>query len=65
MCVHASLAREIDWRNVSTTLQEDFQSVIDNMMKQLLSKDIMYLPMKQICEKVCALRVLDNCTSWP
>lgn len=32
--------------------QEDFQSVIDNMMKQLLSKDIMYMPMKQICDKV-------------
>ena len=31
--------------------KEDFQGVIDNMMKQLLAKDVMYLPMKQICEK--------------
>jgi peroxin-19 len=32
--------------------KEDFQSVVDNMMRQLLSKDIMYTPMKLICEKV-------------
>ena len=33
-------------------LQEDFNGIVDNMMKQLLSKDVMYVPMKQICEKV-------------
>jgi peroxin-19 len=30
--------------------KEDFQSVIDNMMRQLLARDVMYEPMKQICE---------------
>lgn len=30
---------------------EDFQGVIDNMMKQFLSKEVMYEPMKQISEK--------------
>lgn len=39
-------------RGLFSCAQEDFQSVIDNMMKQLLSKDIMYMPMKQICDKV-------------
>jgi len=29
----------------------DFQSVVDGMMKQLLSKQIMYEPIKAICEK--------------
>lgn len=32
--------------------KEDFQGVIDNMMRQLLSKDVMYTPIKEICEKV-------------
>ena len=31
--------------------KEDFQDVINGMMKQLLSKEVMYTPMKQICEK--------------
>jgi len=31
--------------------KEDFSSVVDNMMRQLLSKDIMYVPMKSICER--------------
>ena len=31
--------------------KEDFQEVIDGMMKQLLSKEVMYEPMKQICER--------------
>jgi peroxin-19 len=31
--------------------KEDFDGVMDNMMRQLLSKDIMYVPMKQITEK--------------
>jgi peroxin-19 len=31
--------------------KEDFAGVVDNMMRQLLNKDIMYLPMKSICEK--------------
>lgn len=30
--------------------KEDFQAVIDNMMRQLLARDVMYEPMKQICE---------------
>ena len=41
--------------------KEDFQSVIDGMMKQLLSKEIMYDPIKAICDRVgaraCACRV--------
>jgi hypothetical protein len=32
--------------------KEDFNSSLEGMMKQLLAKDLMYLPMKQICEKV-------------
>lgn len=31
--------------------KEDFQSIVDNMMKQMLSKEIMYVPMKQIAER--------------
>mmetsp|Transcript_29141 Transcript_29141/g.65239 ORF Transcript_29141/g.65239 Transcript_29141/m.65239 type:complete len:320 (+) Transcript_29141:191-1150(+) len=31
--------------------KEDFSQVVDGMMKQLLSKDLMYEPMKQVCEK--------------
>lgn len=34
--------------------QNDFQDLVDGMMQQLLSKDIMYEPMKQICERVRA-----------
>jgi peroxin-19 len=32
--------------------KNDFQELVDGMMQQLLSKDVMYDPMKQICEKV-------------
>ncbi|GMF16542.1 unnamed protein product [Phytophthora fragariaefolia] len=31
--------------------QNDFQDLVDGMMQQLLSKDVMYDPMKQICER--------------
>lgn len=31
--------------------KDDFSSVVDGMMRQLLSKDIMYVPMKSICER--------------
>lgn len=31
--------------------KEDFNSVIDNMMRQLLNRDLMYVPMKSVCEK--------------
>lgn len=31
--------------------KDDFNKVLEGMMKQLLSKDLMYTPMKQICEK--------------
>lgn len=31
--------------------KEDFQQVVDGMMKQLLSKEIMYEPIKAICDK--------------
>eukprot|EP00941_MAST-03F_sp_MAST-3F-sp1_P002432 g2432.t1 len=31
--------------------KEDFQNVVDGMMKQLLAKEIMYEPIKAICEK--------------
>uniref|UniRef100_A0A7S1CAN0 Peroxin-19 n=1 Tax=Bicosoecida sp. CB-2014 TaxID=1486930 RepID=A0A7S1CAN0_9STRA len=31
--------------------KEDFQSIVDNMMRQMLSKEIMYVPMKQIAER--------------
>uniref|UniRef100_H3GM11 Uncharacterized protein n=1 Tax=Phytophthora ramorum TaxID=164328 RepID=H3GM11_PHYRM len=31
--------------------QSDFQDLVDGMMQQLLSKDVMYDPMKQICER--------------
>mmetsp|Transcript_6690 Transcript_6690/g.11657 ORF Transcript_6690/g.11657 Transcript_6690/m.11657 type:complete len:192 (+) Transcript_6690:42-617(+) len=31
--------------------KEDFESVISNMMSQLLGKDVMYPPMKMVCEK--------------
>jgi hypothetical protein len=33
-------------------VQSDFQDLVDGMMQQLLSKDVMYDPMKQICERV-------------
>jgi len=31
--------------------KEDFQQVIDGMMNQMLSKEVMYTPFKQVCEK--------------
>ncbi|KAE8906291.1 hypothetical protein PF005_g19963 [Phytophthora fragariae] len=31
--------------------KNDFQDMVDGMMQQLLSKDVMYDPMKQICER--------------
>ena len=31
--------------------KEDFSQVVDGMMRQLLSKELMYEPMKQVCEK--------------
>ncbi|GLD93492.1 hypothetical protein PINS_up002084 [Pythium insidiosum] len=31
--------------------KSDFQDLVDGMMQQLLSKDVMYDPMKQICER--------------
>jgi peroxin-19 len=31
--------------------KEDYNEVIDGVMRQLLSKDLMYVPTKQICEK--------------
>lgn len=31
--------------------KSDFQDLVDGMMQQLLSRDIMYEPMKQICER--------------
>jgi len=31
--------------------KEDFSEVVDGMMRQLLSKELMYEPMKQVCEK--------------
>jgi peroxin-19 len=31
--------------------KEDFNHVVDGMMRQLLSKELMYEPMKQVCEK--------------
>ncbi|CAI5714622.1 unnamed protein product [Hyaloperonospora brassicae] len=31
--------------------KDDFQDLVDGMMQQLLSKDVMYDPMKQICER--------------
>ncbi|CAE7715328.1 PEX19-2, partial [Symbiodinium microadriaticum] len=31
--------------------KEDYNEVIDGVMKQLLSRDLMYDPIKQVCEK--------------
>ena len=31
--------------------KEDFAGVVDNMMRQLLNRDIMYVPMRSVCEK--------------
>ena len=31
--------------------REDYNEVIDGVMRQLLSKDLMYEPIKQICQK--------------
>uniref|UniRef100_A0A7S2BNY5 Pex19 protein n=1 Tax=Octactis speculum TaxID=3111310 RepID=A0A7S2BNY5_9STRA len=31
--------------------KEDFNQVVDGMMRQLLSKELMYEPIKQVCEK--------------
>lgn len=31
--------------------KEDFNEVVDGMMRQLLSKELMYEPMKQVCDK--------------
>jgi len=31
--------------------KDDFGGVVDGMMRQLLSKELMYEPMKQVCDK--------------
>ena len=31
--------------------KEDFNTVVDGMMRQLLDKELMYVPMKQVCDK--------------
>jgi hypothetical protein len=31
--------------------KEDYNEVVDGIMRQLLSRDLMYIPLKQICEK--------------
>ena len=31
--------------------KEDYNEVIDGVMRQLLSKDLMYDPTKQVCDK--------------
>jgi len=31
--------------------KEDFSTIVDGMMRQLLGKELMYEPMKQVCEK--------------
>jgi hypothetical protein len=31
--------------------KDDFESFMGGMMKQLLSKDVMYTPLKQVCDK--------------
>jgi peroxin-19 len=31
--------------------KEDYNQVIDSVMKQLLSRDLMYDPIKQVCDK--------------
>merc|ERR1719198_212318 len=31
--------------------KEDFNQVVDGMMRQLLSKELMYEPVKSVCEK--------------
>ena len=54
---HASQAEERridakdDGRFEKMGQKEDFANVVDGMMHQLLSKDVMYEPMKQVCDK--------------
>lgn len=31
--------------------KDDFNNILEGAMKQLLNKDLMYTPMKQICDK--------------
>ena len=31
--------------------KEDFEQIVENMMRQLLARDLMYEPMKLVCEK--------------
>ena len=45
--------------------KDDFQSVVDNMMKQLLSKDIMYEPVVEITKRVSNRRLLTLVSSHP
>ena len=46
--------------------KDDFNSAIDNMMRQLLARDVMYLPMKQIQDKArdCLSSCPFNYASW-
>lgn len=46
--VLASMMREFE----DMGKKEDFGQAVDGIMRQLLSKDIMYIPMRQICELV-------------
>lgn len=37
---------------------EELQNILENMMRQLMSKEILYEPLKELHEKVCQTEVL-------
>ena len=41
--------------------REDYNDVIDGVMRQLLSKDLMYEPIKQICQKFPEWLAINKC----
>ena len=45
-------------RATLTLAQKDFGGLMDGLMRQLMSKDIMYEPVKAICDKVDGENVL-------
>ena len=36
---------------------EELQNILENMMRQLMSKEILYEPLKELHEKVCVLHL--------
>lgn len=50
----------------STESEEDLKGILETMMSQLMSKDVLYEPLKELHDKVCVYLLYSNgkCSSW-